>query len=90
MAPREQLAEPLLTAEERSSSTNEEGQVVLAESSSAAADLEACPSAGEDSPSPSFSVKGEMWEMFNLGFPLAVSFCKLLHSCGIVWTVQSD
>lgn len=81
MSPREQLTEPLLAAEERSTNNNEEGEALV---DVVAADLEACPPiAGATGSSPpegdddeGFSVKTEIWEMFNLGLPLAVSFCK--------------
>lgn len=91
MSPREQLTEPLLAAEERTGNNNDEGGHMVP---AAAADLEACPDndhdhyvggeGGGSSPSSTdgddtgFSVKAEILEMFNLGFPLAISFCKFL------------
>jgi len=77
MSPREQLEEPLLAEEERDESSQHRAEHDLP------ADVESpCPPAspedGGDSDVAVFSVKNEIWEMLNLGLPLAVSFfCRM-------------
>jgi len=76
MPPREDLLEPLLSNDENEANNSND----LEQAPSASETPGACCSTEqpEGEPNDEFSMRTEVWEMFSLGFPLAVSFfCRM-------------